>query len=65
MKEEIVYFIKNNNSRTSVHTFGIGEKCDERFIRRAATAGRGSFSLADRNYADLSGQVVQALYKAS
>jgi hypothetical protein len=43
------------NDLIRVHTFGIGSGCDKDLIKRAAQAGRGSYSFADDGSADLSG----------
>ena len=56
---------KSHSETTRVHTFGIGNGCDEELIKRTAIAGRGSYSFAIDNVTNLSGQVIQALKKAT
>ena len=48
-----------------MHTFGIGNGCDKELIKMSAIAGRGSYSFATDNSSNLSGQVVEALKKAT
>ena len=48
-----------------VHSFGIGDGCDRELIEKTAIAGRGSYSFATDNIAHLSGQVIEALKKAT
>jgi hypothetical protein len=56
----------SNNDDTKVFTFGIGTGCDEDLVKRAAEAGRGSYSMVvDNNPKDLKAKVVNALRKAS
>ncbi len=64
-KRQVIYQAQLNSDTTRVHTFGIGNGCDEELIKQTAIAGRGSYSFATDNVSNLSGQVIQALKKAT
>ena len=58
--------ICSKNDDTKVFTFGIGNGCDEDLVKRAAQAGRGSYSIVgDNNPKDLKAKVINSLRKAS
>jgi hypothetical protein len=64
-KPQVIEFAGLNSENIRIHSFGIGSGCDRELIEKTALAGRGSFSFADDNSTDLSGQVITALKKAS
>lgn len=57
--------IKNNNSNTRVHTFGIGNGADEYFVKEAAKAGFGKYNFIEDGAYDLNKKVVAALSGAT
>ena len=64
-KDQVIAQARKNCEKTRVHAFGIGNGCDRELIKQTAIAGRGSFSFATDNSSNLSGQVIQALKKAT
>ena len=57
-KMNIIKYARDHCESTRVHTFGIGDGCDQELIKETAIAGRGSHSFASDNCSNLSGQVI-------
>jgi len=64
-KDQVIAQVRKHCETTRVHSFGIGNDCDRELIKQTAIAGRGSYSFASENSSNLSGQVIQALNKAT
>ncbi len=57
-KMNIIKYARDHCESTRVHTFGIGDGCDQELIKETAIAGRGSHSFAADKCSNLSGQVI-------
>ena len=64
-KDMVIAQARMHCETTRVHSFGIGNGCDTELIRKTAIAGRGSYSFATEDITNISGQVIEALKKAT
>ena len=61
---DVIKLINTNNSKFTVHTFGIGDGVSTDLIIKCARAGRGKYYFADGSANGLQEKVIDALCKA-